>query len=645
MLIVGATQLAPLVVWLASPVFHAGFWPRTGGVLMGLHGLTVITALGLFGLAVGAPRVCKAIVLHPFVLVPLGLAAWSLAVAPSVEFPLLSWFGAPEIGEGIAWHLQLAVLTAGAMLVVRMRRAAVVVAGVAALSICVVCALSFWASPDAVFSPYPRFRDHFAFYGICVPAILIAFCRTREPWLVSACLLPGLVIVAMSANRAALLFCFVLAPILVFALTRTGWPPARKRLAGSILATAMPFAGIAGLYLLGELFGASYWSRARLSEIVLSAIGDDPRLLLTGAGWGSFTDALLAHAGLAKVSFVSGLDGGPNWDALQRIDFHSHNFLAEALLSAGLVGALMALALPAAVPWFCRARYIGYGVSFGIVLAGIATAWFQYPGSVPYLALALGALARPLRWRAHRSRVVAAIIAPAALVIASAMALTLERSVDMVRQITSVTQSATWARPAAAPSRCAPLIDDSGRGGSHLAPLVTRAVGDIKDKIECAQPVNRAEVHALDALLCAVDRYIDAGANLRLTVLAVVIRSDLAFALKSPAIDPLRARYLRNWHDRIEYVLERAPRRSDLAAPYLYWRLNAGDDAAVQRLAKQILRATPRDVVGMWFHGITLLNDPDGAERGLAEMRASLAAGLERRIPVEPAWRELLTAP
>jgi len=100
----------------------------------------------------------------------------------------------------------------------------------------------------------------------------------------------------------------------------------------------------------------------------------------------------------------------------------------------------------------------------------------------------------------------------------------------------------------------------------------------------------------------------------------------------------------RRWLDRL---LSLAPGRGDLAIPTFTLLLAAGRVEAAAALADRLLAANPADPIGLHYRGLALLlrRDPGGEAEGVRLLRAGLAQGIERFIPIDPALKKRLGAP
>lgn len=646
----GGFTLALLVVFASLPPFRVGVWFQTEPMTIAFAASSGATAIGLLLLSVARPRPVLRLLVHPFALLPLGMAAWSLAVAPWAEVPVLSVVGGPEMGQGTIWFLNLAVLVVAAGLLYRSRRHRRWLASLALGAAAVAAALTAYeryltgAVPKWAWSPF-FFPDYLAFFGIFAIVVAETWLAARRPAARAAGRVFGLAVIAASANWSAMVLVAV-AGLLVVATERIVAPgPRLKRLLLSAAVFAVPavaMIGVATIAYLGSRFQFPYtqWSRHVLNKMAIEVFSDAPLRLLTGFGWGHFVDVVIAHAAQGGVRLYGGSNFGPNWDAISLAYFHSHNALVEAVLSAGVVALALAWLAPAAIPLFARAKHVALAGGFGFVLAGLETVWFQFPVSLPLLAMALGGLARPLRPRFARfdaavaRRIVGAALVPALLLEAFALRVYVGDAIeyrDALYYDDELTEAdATKGRD------CATAFADRGRGGIHLAWLLGNYASRLAKRVEANEPIGEREVARLRLYICATEHRFDERVSLRLPVAALLVRSELAYDLNHPELRAIAGPHLESWGSRLDRVLKRAPRRSDLAIPYLSWLLERSDEREILRATGRILASDPLDPVGLWFSGAVLLGIPARADEGVARMKRSVAAGIERFMPVSP---------
>jgi hypothetical protein len=639
-------------VFLALPPLSFGIWNQVEPVFVANYIGGGMIALGLVPLAWHYGALRRRMV-HPFVLLPLGLAAWSLIGSFFQELPRITIFGSPELGEGVLWYLELAVLIAGGLVLKRFRRARTLLIAAAAfttVTVSVAMAVSFHVAPFP-WIPY-FFTDYLAFYAVFLAAALFALARHRSA-ATAVAIGAAVAILVLSNNFAAMAAGFVLAPAAWWILSRPG-------LRG-VPARALGASAIAGLLVLGTIvewkidferlaevegkigsLANSVVSRHHLLKMASDAIADDPTILAVGSGWGTFSDHFAVHLPVdwvrtrddPEASAIFGTDGV--WDATHRVDFHSHNAVTEATLGAGLPGAALLIALFAALPVWAGRRRVPLGGALGAAVGGISIFWFQLPASLSMMALSWAAVGGPPpRW----SRRMDWRVGLTALLLAAGLLLA-ERGLSAYR----FAHYAFFYAPSltAAEDRrggigeCPFAFEDEGRGGFHLSHRLRAVTYFVVSRLRDGLPVSDELVGHLRGIFCASEQFIGRyPTSIRLEIASIASRADLAFAPPDPRIQGIYTDYAPAWRERLDAVLAKAPRRTDLAAPYLLMLLRDGLELDYQEFSGELYRRNPADPVAQWFSGIALLGDPATAGAGAARMADALRGGVERMIPVD----------
>lgn len=648
------------VVFLALPVFGAIIWFQSEPVIAGLHATSGLAAVGLALFVAVRPRTLKTLA-HPVVLLPLALALWSVLAGLAQRHPMLGWFGSIEAEEGVLWYLDAAVLGATAILAGRIKGARPTLAACAGF-VAVIVAIMTWRHETGLtheMAPF-YFPDYLAFFGLFVIPAGIGLLRLGRPDRIRTALVAGVgvAIVSISKNWAAYGLIFAGGPVIWAIAT---YLPARIQarralaVAGAALVPlamtallALPiYEGLAKEEGLVGRLANSVLSRHRLMDIVVEATKADPLILLFGSGWGSFSDLLAIHIPMKWAilrDFFGDLPQGKEWDAVLRVDFHSHDFILEALLGGGVIGVALSLAIVATLPYWSRRRYFPLAAATAVATGGLLAFWFQFPVTLPFMALAWGALAKPMAWKVRLDPALPRV-AGGGLFALGLMLIYFGVTAAMVAR-----QAFFFQPPMAAPlhesgrrQACPALLDDQGRGGLHLAHRLKTYSAFMASKAGKEGEVPDDFFHRLRGIICASEEAIDRGARFRLLVTSLLARSDLAFAPPDRRLDPVTAEFLSNWERRLTQALAIAPRRTDLAAPYLLWLLKEGKEATLRGWANRLFVRDPEDPVGLWFSGIALLGDASRAPLGIGRMKKALSLGIERFIPVEESIKEELS--
>lgn len=634
-----------LVAFAAMPPFYTGIWFQSEPMMIAYIGSAFFTVLGLLLLSWRRADVVSRFVCHPFVMLPALLGTWSLAVAPWARAPGLSVLGTPEMGQGVVWFLSFAGLTAGAMLVYRIPRFRKPVACLALAVAWIVALLTLFdrirPPPTDAFRWAPLFfPDYLAFFGIFSTVIALVWLPRQGAWTTVTILASGFAIIVISANWSALALSVAVVGVSLAAnrwFQRTPDPAFRRGLAG--VALLIPFVVMAGVAVIAFVMGrvstaiSTSWSRHLLNKMPLQIIPDTPAGLITGHGWGHFADLVIAYGAQEGVRLFGGFSQGPNWDALAFAYFHSHNALVEALLASGIVGFLIAWALPASFPLYARRAVIPVAGAMGILTAGLETVWFQFSLSMPFFAVALGGIAAAPR-RTHDLRFARPLTPPALALAAALMAFGVWAYARDASDARARIKEDAVLEATPPTTECGNAFSDHGRGGVHLAWAYRNYVLHLGKRIADGNELTAAETERLRFYLCAATGRDDESSSLRLSVVELIVRSELGF---TPIANvPIVREHLESWEGRLFQFLAHAPRRSDMAIAYLAWRLTEGREDIALRDAERLLMISPADPVGLWFSGVVLLAKPETAAVGAQRLRRSLDEGIERFMPVDP---------
>jgi len=642
---VGLLFLVPWTVFLAVRPFWIGIWVQAEAVQIGQF---LLGAAGALLLALRQDG--REAALHPLPLVAFALATWSIVASPLVTAPVLSWTGPPQSGEGALSYLLFGILAALAIDLRRHGHSLLPVAVSVALAAGACGIATALGDGRSLWEPY-WFPDYLAFPALWAGAAVVAVLMPTARGIglgIGICLSVFLLIV--SENRAAIALSLALAGIAAATIRPDGSCRLALGRGAVLLIPATALATTAALWVFGrfDLLPVSVpvqetlESRARLIELGLVSLADSPGALLVGFGWGSLEDMLARHLLLGDVTLQPFADTAltSNWDAIDNNHFHTHNGFLEALIAAGLPGLAGFAALFLAPALTAPADRRWATALFLAAAAGLHASWFQMPATLPMMAIAFALLVAPHvtwpGWSLAGAAAVARVGLPAAgLLLAAVGLLQWHRAMDVDR-VQAAVEGEPSARADVLARDCAALLPAYGRGEVDLAYLYHRLATDRA----AASDADLALVGAFD---CAARRWMQPGGAIRLGIASVAMRNAVAFDDRVAAGGEVGQRLLDDWEPQLRQLLLRLPERSDLAVPYLQWRLLSGDDHAIRSLAETILQHDPKAPVGLWFSGIVLLNDPARQAEGLKRMRAAIDGGLERVMPVPQELLQMLT--
>lgn len=636
-----ALGFAALVVGVFLPLFalpplQTGIWYQSEGPVAALHACGGAAWLSIVLMVWARPHRALPFAVHPAILAPVILGLWSLLSLPFVRSPVLSLLGAPQLGEGIAWYFDIAGFVATANLIARngrLRHALGWFAIAGASLVTAVTALDLLAPPYEPIS----IPDYLAFHGLALLALVPVCFRPRTSFGWGASLAPGIVIIALSDNFSAVVISVAVA--VAWFTTRWVYPEIRSRahLVGSAACVLVPLI-LAGTVYGTRDVGTTNWiqipkpvmalkSRALHYESALASLSDEQWSWAFGMGWGRHSDLVIARAPLDALNFRSRDNPIVQWDALQKDHFHSHNFALEALIAAGLPGLILALLWMPSVVLTAARRFAELGLVYGVALSGLVAVWFMFGLNVPFVAIAAGALLGPTKRPAIRLRI-------PVMGVASVLVL-LQLGQSIVGYVAARDARATLLASATDMPSCSSLAEGWGVEGIHLAQALRSHVAAMALTLRNGETPSDDAVARLSRIVCGVLERPSDRTGLVLLVAALMARSDLSALPQSGHSIPPILRLLGSWEFSLLATLERAPRRTDLAIPYLIWRLDAGDDAGALRLSKTILGKNRSDPIGLWFSGLALAGGHETRSQGLAQMRRALKLGIDRLIPID----------
>lgn len=601
----------------AHPWFAAGAWPQSEAVTATVFAAAALCLLGqalaVFPGGAGVPA-------SPLVFLPAALAAWSALSAAFADFPGTALAGSPQQGLGVAWFLALAAFTAAA-LDIRGRRAAdmVTAVAVAAVAVAVVSNLRHlpWLQPVLarhgllVAVPLFGFNEYLAYPALALGAVGAVFVGDgRRRWGIALLVFAAMTLVA-SRNRTAMAVVTALLPLAVLAWPREAaieaWFTRRPRLGAAVVAAILVVVALVPLLVLGsaDLSGLPFSLRSR--QVLLAVLSpswfDRPWAMVVGHGWGHYQDYLTRNIAATGIALYRS-----EWADLARDEFHSHHALAETLFSAGLPA--VALALATSVALVVTARRKVAAMAFVLAWTAVDSLWFSLPSVLALQALAAAALTGGGRrvWPASKRVALACLLSAVALAAGAGWMRHQSQGLEAVR--------ACLKAPGACDSVAVPA--DPRGSGLGLAVLLRESAA-----VQAGPPP--------DALVREGQRRCRAGCALSLSIALADAEAARAFATPPPAdFSPSL------WREEEERIVARAPGRLDLLVPYLNWLLVVGDETTLRTMVAQAARVDPGHPVVAWFSGILdLAGPPDVQRRGLARMRAALAGGVERFMPVE----------
>tara|TARA_R110002110_G_scaffold376568_2_gene586626 strand:- start:138049 stop:140064 length:2016 start_codon:yes stop_codon:yes gene_type:complete len=638
LLLFGAA-LGALTVFAALVPGNIGVWPRfeAGGMAMFLS--AGVCAVGLAVVWFDDRAAVEAALRHPLVLAVMLVALASGLYAPFGDYPWLSIFGYPLLGEGVLRYAAMGVFFATAIVLRGDAR------GFRLLLICLLvgsvggtAALFAWVREDFV---------SLDIAGILVVSAWVgAWYLMPAQWgwkrfAVSAAAVAPILILATSDTAIAATVAIGLpaSALVYFNLKRPFVSDRTTRIIVAAALVAVPFAGLLAVWIIPMLTDAlpSITSRKFNYQIVFAALRADPAVVFAGQGWGEMVMTLDRFRTFSDAILWDG-----SWDGASRAVSHSQNNLLDALFGGGFIAVVGILAVPAIAVLVCAKRELPVAVFAVSVFAVMGALWPQVAMTVGPVALALGVVTGN-----HVGTATPKIVGRA-----SAWMLPVLASILIASGLWAVTEGLHYQRSvadvrekgSASPHACRLLPNSAAYGDLGLVQGFVKAYRPVFNGAQQARFTSVAEDRLIASFLCTVQRR---AAQSTSPSLHLGMESFRAHVSSDAGQTPAIAKYedsLTGWSDMLIRMLNAVPTRTDMTTVFATARMQAGAWETVGSLARALVQANPDDPVANWYLGRYLLNNGDPASRatGIEALRKSLNDGIKRIIPVSEEVEKLV---
>ncbi len=637
--------LAPTLVLLLAlpmvlgslPLFRFGYWNKAEPMVVWLDLCAGLGALALARCVWAMPRVTLANLSHPYVLVPLAAALWSLVVAPFVSLPRLSLLGVPQSGLGALWFLDFAILIACGLMVRDCRVAWRLLCWAAAAVTLAVAGLKVFdrLSSDLDHTLLLYVEAYYGWVGVALPVLARPWTWSRRDWPLAAMLAISSLTCVYASHSLTAWSILIGGAVLVLAselssiwpirvVTRSAWGAAVLVGGGALLPPII-------LRIAKPLIDSpSLMDRLHLQTMMLAGLFNSPSWLV-GQGWGRVQDAFHANLNATGENLWQ-----PTWIFLSSDYFSSHNWLLDTLHAVGLPGAILALAGFMVLPLYAAPAARPTATALALAYALIGAVWFQLCFSLPFFALGMAAVARPAKETApalpRKAAAWGLVLVAVPPFFAAAVLADFGLSMGTLRQ--------EMARGTATDR---PWPNDPRGSDLEAAEVIRDAFADFA---KAGPRPNPAVVPAARAMMTTLAARIPESDTVQLITIGLGLQSYLYFSKELDWLVPYLQGSRELWRVWLDRLLLLAPGRTDQAIAYLTDRAMAGDLIAVEQVVTAILGRDPRDPVGLYFRGLVLILGRDVAARprAIESFRASAAAGIERFMPLDPVVRRLIDA-
>lgn len=650
-----ALSLSAFVFVLGLPWQDLGVWPEQELTAAGLHLVSATAALALGLLAALRDRRALGAVTSAPVLAFASLGAVGLVLAPFVNDPWQSVHGTLEHEVGSLWHLEVAVLAAGGMVILASRYRKLLFA---ALFFSAAAVIALYALPASYGIGRPVLFSEWV--GMLAGAVaLAAMVRSRR--LLSpgnaaalALLVAG---VTVSGNRTV-----ILAGLAVAFFAALGALPSTKALVArrsfrAAAAIAVSLAGLAGMWGVAPAVEAwrlrdlppaaagvaserpadhidlmdgalgTLWSRSYMIRIIAEDLFENPSALIRGNGWGSFSTTIEKHAREVPGRMFPEPVGSASrtyWDSHTKANFHSHNVAAEALNSAGVPGLVLWLAFLGALAASSRAGFLA-----SVGMAVISTFWFpvtHMTTAVAMLTAAGSAFGRPR----PRLREAVAAVAPlptalfaSGLAMAAFLAFSLARLETSERRFEGVQVDRNPQTCAAITARFLPEEESS----RYLYRVLVNKIMASQDRYKTLFD-HTANVGLYS---CTMRSHSLDGVSIPSLVESLEARARLASI--GPGAFGIVSADLISWGADIDALLKAAPGRTDFIPPYILNLRSRKISLMASEAERYVARLNEDDPVREYL--LSILADSRGQiAESKQHMRRALSAGYANLFPV-----------
>ena len=602
------------------PWVDNGIWPQVEGPAAAIHLLSALLAL-LVGVKIAMKDSRYIEALSSWVVVALFAFAFvGLALSPFSDSPMRSINGTMKHGVGVLWNFELAVATLAAVALWRdlcMRR---VLVGSVVLAAAIVIGLYLYpenplgiplgfyewvgmlalsAAGIVLFdSRKPRGEGHsFSLYTILIAATLAimgyAVSENRAVLLAAAAitvffvsdLIPGIryLINKPSVRAASVVAVIVSLTIAVYA----AGPYIEKRIIAdgpSSYSTYVQSEAVVDKVAVQDSSMGTIWSRSYLVRVLFSELNSSRAALLTGFGFGHFSEAYEHNMRDVPGRLFSSAVPSASltyWDAHTSANFHSHNMLAETLMAVGIPGVIAWLSVFAAMSWGSRS-----GTAAALGIAVIGSLWFPVNHMLGGLAVLLSATAaaRPVGQKAtNRLSGAGSLIAVFGFSIlgyfgVAATALGVMERAERGFQPVKVDTN---------PMTC-------GFIKTHMFPeeeIVSNLYAILQNKIKNSGNPKKELFDASSNIIsinCMLRRYADHDGNMQALTASLEGRAKL-MENGPVAFGALKNEILK-WGDDLETLLDNVPGRTELLAPYIA----SLSTRAPHKVPEEVARFLPR---------------------------------------------------
>jgi len=621
--------MLPWSIMLATPQLQIGYWGQVEGMIAFNHFCSAIVAFLLLKLGFSNKEL-REYFSHPLVLLPSLIAIYSTIAAFFHRLPVLTFYGSPQIGEGVFWYFSLSILTLLYFIVIQINRLKIILFINIFLVVLVVSVGSFYPVITGVVISFFGFNDWLAMYfSALFIAVMyfLAFIKIKGNiniigllfflilgplfWKIdnnSAIALWLILIIAwlfwilnfykiIKVNYIVKIFYnplfFSMVPVflslIMLASSFIYWDGQTDQTDQLTRVKIVSDDGIVGENLQGHL--GTLIARGSIVRILLEHL-TNINAVLFGYGWGS-TSELLIKSFTPEVFYQ--INTG------SRVHFHTHNEFFEHLFSIGVIGALLYIiyiyfifkfsfkkSISLSLLWllyFCLCAFWFQWISV-IALMGMLTAFLMLNTKSPFNYAFSGQFAKFFSSLTCYSSYLF-LVATFLLYGAYIGFFTAYNNMES----TKAGQLIDIARESEKNGKCSDKIYDFGKGGIQFSQKFLGFSDYYKNQVINYGKLNESEQIVLNWYLCASNEMVKSE-NYSLELLNVHINVlSMISILPGQMGETSRLgakKHIDDWEHKLNILLSLAPKRVDQATPLIAFYIKNINDMGIKRVCNKI---------------------------------------------------------
>jgi len=630
------------------------------------------------------PRLVLSTFKYPLVWSSLAIALVSLILCPFQPVPLVSFWGNPQMGEGILFYLAFAAIAAVLTIqskIPSVKRALLYWAFFLGTIFSAMTIVGSIESPLVSmrgweWSPY-YFSDCTGFIGLAFILYCAYYFQDKKKKVPALILLSlcALFVFYYSYNKS-LWYGFVLALGSIAGIKLLSFKSEKKSRALSAQSsyrskkgqrppftlwdkltfrTLFPIVSLVAVFGFVVVLGIASYLNVNIPKTLITRghfiiytfvdlfsakTFQDYLTLLIGRGWGEYQEFIASNLFTTQISqLFEGAQESYRTETIKRTFFHSHNSLTGIFSALGFFGVFLQTLKIYFISKAVKERYKYVGAIFIISFWLLTSFWFELTATVPYSMLAFVLVTKQAypRWKLFSLRQTprflrAALIGLAILLVLPIPPITLDtlhvsqamrmrKSDDYLEKIDEMTKN-YW-------------IDIDHYFGFKRAMELVREISyhTLEAMEEGVFSINAIYEGNMKLAQYLYDRRLGCG-NLFAMMVPLNIYSELASNNHTKLFFNKDKDALTRWAQMATTFVKCVPKRSDMTIPLLNTLLLKSKTREAEKVVHAMLKENPQDPVGLWFSGTLKIEHDETLHEGLKELKAAYKLGINRFMPI-----------